>query len=257
MDEKALTDPVSEERERFYLFHLLICKASETLAHDRPVSISVPKKIMAEAPSAAYGRREHPDYWERALVFIGLKSDQTGPIFARPGKFMEEFYPSRLFRFLISVMGEQPIKIANLVSTKVEEHTMAVSSAAISGTISIYTWSVQTTWKGNLATFWLRALSEFGNGSLLAPSEGTLSAYMAGKISWESHGRRYLAEMREFFRASPEKFGNILQKNESHWSVIRATRTGVTRGSLQSFWKKPQRSRVFRLFLIAWQSLWF
>lgn len=212
LDEVELADLVREERKRFYLLHLLICKASAAFAHDQPAPASVPQEIVAEVASVAYGRMNHPDYRERALAFAGLQADQAGAIFAHLGKFMEEFYASRLFSFLKRVMGRRLAKRANRVSTKAEEK--AVSSAATAGTITIHTRSVQTARQGDLATYRWGSLKEFENGRIFAPSEELLSAYKAGQIGWEDYEKRYLTEMREIFRASPDAFGKLLQKRE-------------------------------------------
>lgn len=214
LDEVELADLVREERKRFYLLHLLICKASAAFAHGKPAPVSVPQEIVAEVASVAYGRMNHPDYKARALSFAGLQADQAGAIFAHLGKFMEEFYASRLFSFLKRVMGRRLAKRASRVSTKEEKNTKTASSAATAGTITIRTRSVQIAKAGDLATYRWGSLRAFDDGRLFAPSEKLLSAYKAGQIGWEDYERRYLTEMREIFRASPDAFGKLLQKGE-------------------------------------------
>lgn len=304
LDEVELADLAREERKRFYLLHLSICKASAAFAHSQPAPASVPQEVVAEVASVAYGRMNHPEYKSQALSFAGLQEEQARAIFSHLGRFMEEFYASRLFTFLKRAMLSRRVKISRIepvirafVKTfrtgirpddlgrelsrqiaalalfetyfggfrgngvsngrpntgyrpqiltwggfadleeakqvyeaipnrkamasilfseisKMKSGKPAESPTVTTGTITIHTRSIQTAGPGAIATYRWGPLRELEDGRLFAPSDELLSVYKRGTIGWEDYERRYLAEMREAFRTSPDEFRRLFQKSE-------------------------------------------
>ena len=67
---------------------------------------------------------------------------------------------------------------------------------------------------GDLATYRWGSLRDFENGRIFAPSEGLLSAYKYGGLSWEAYERQYLSEMEALYQKSPGRFLELFQRQE-------------------------------------------
>ena len=67
---------------------------------------------------------------------------------------------------------------------------------------------------GDLATYRWGSLRNFENGRIFAPSEGLLSTYKYGGLSWEAYERQYLAEMEALYQKSPGCFLDLFQRQE-------------------------------------------
>jgi len=104
LDKEGLMSLAREERTRYHRLHLDICKASACFARSKPAPVSVPEKVIATVAAVAYSRMDHQDYKARALAFGRIQADRAREIFARLGRFMEDFYASRLFSFLKRAM---------------------------------------------------------------------------------------------------------------------------------------------------------
>ncbi len=104
LDEDGLASFAREERARYFRLHLDICKASACFSRSKPAPASIPEEVVTTVAAVAYSRMDHPDYKARALAFGRIQVDKARTIFARLGRFMEEFYASRLFSFLKRAM---------------------------------------------------------------------------------------------------------------------------------------------------------
>lgn len=123
LDQDGLMSLAREERTRYHRLHLDICKASACFARSKPAPVSVPEKVVATVAAVAYSRMDHQDYKARALAFGNLQADKAREVFARLGRFMEDFYASRLFSFLKRAMLRRLNKkagIAPIVETFVK-----------------------------------------------------------------------------------------------------------------------------------------
>ncbi len=110
LDKEGLMSLAREERTRYHRLHLDICRASACFARSKPAPVSVPEEVVATVASVAYSRMDHSDYKARE-------------IFSRLGRFMEDFYASRIFSFLKRAMFRRLKKkagIAPIVETFVK-----------------------------------------------------------------------------------------------------------------------------------------
>lgn len=123
LDKEGLMSLAREERTRYHRLHLDICRASACFARSKPAPVSVPEEVVVTVAAVAYSRMDHQDYKARALAFGQIQADRAREIFARLGRFMEDFYASRLFSFLKRAMFRRLKKkagIAPIVETFVK-----------------------------------------------------------------------------------------------------------------------------------------
>lgn len=113
----------------------------------------------------------------------------------------------------------------------------------------IHTRSIREARPGDLATYRWGSLRRFEDGRFFAPSEGLLSDYMHGGLSWEAYEERYLEEMEALYRKFPGRFLELLEREEVTLVCYEARPEKCHRRLLADFLARIGRDRVIEVEL--------